>query len=111
MYTGLKSHQAVPVLVPDAEVYDRYKEYTKWKKQYVTVVIAHNNVFVQVLQWVLQRHLLAPLPLHARQNSLRYPDLAGEKHKILHPEPPIFGFLFLQYIDCLITSQNRVLLH
>ncbi len=75
--TGLKSHQAVPVLVPDAELYDRFKEYTKWKKQNVTVVFAHNNLFAQVLQWVLQRHLLAPLPLHARQNSLRYPDLAG----------------------------------
>ena len=29
---GLKSHQAVPVLVRDAEMYDRFKEYTTGRK-------------------------------------------------------------------------------
>jgi hypothetical protein len=99
----------VPVLVPDAELYDRFKEYTNRKKQNVTVVFAHNNVFAQVLQRVLQRHLLAPLPLHARQNSLRYPDLAGEKHENKHLGREFLAFFF--YITWLITSKNRVLLH
>jgi hypothetical protein len=101
--TGLKSHQAVPVLVPDAELYDRFKEYTKWKKQNVTVVFDHNNVFAQVLQRVLQRHLLAPLPFHARQNSLRYPDLAGKKHKIKHLEREFLALFFYKYMVDNIT--------
>jgi hypothetical protein len=84
----------VPVLVPDAELYDRFKEYTKWKKQNVTVVFAHNNVFTQVLQRMLQRHLLAPLPLYARQNSLRYPDLAGEKHENKHLDREFLALFF-----------------
>jgi hypothetical protein len=100
----------VPVLVPDAELYDRFKEHTKLKKQNVSVVFAHNNVFVQVLQRVLQRHLLAPLPFHARQNSLRYPDLAGEKHENKHLEREFWLSPFTVYMVDNITEKGFTML-